>query len=67
MPRGLSFTWDPQRLAQETIRLLRAEAQAIRDHIITDIVPLKEAPEFLTYLIERRPDFLQVVFRVGNE
>jgi NADPH:quinone reductase-like Zn-dependent oxidoreductase len=67
VPRGLSFTWDRQRLAQETIQLLRAEGQAIRDHIITNVIPLNEAPEFLTRLIEQRPDFLQIVFQVGHE
>jgi threonine dehydrogenase-like Zn-dependent dehydrogenase len=65
VPRGLSFAWNRRRLAQETIGLLRAEGQAIRDHIITDIVPLDEAPAFLARLIEERRDFLQVVFQAA--
>jgi len=64
VPRDLSFTWNRARLAQETIGLLRAEGQVIRDHIITDIVPLDDAPAFISRLVEDRRDFLQVVFRM---
>jgi hypothetical protein len=34
--------------------------------MITHVIPMGEAPAFLTDLIENRPEFLQVVFEVGK-
>jgi hypothetical protein len=34
--------------------------------MITHVVPIEDAPAFLTDLIENRPEFLQVVFKVGE-
>jgi hypothetical protein len=34
--------------------------------MITHVVPLNEAPAFLVDLVEKRPEFLQVVFKVGE-
>jgi threonine dehydrogenase-like Zn-dependent dehydrogenase len=65
VPRGLSFAWDKQRLARETVALLRAEGAPIREHMVTDIVPFDDAPAFLADLIERRHDFIQIVFQVA--
>ncbi len=63
MPRPLAHAWDQRRLAQETLRLLQAEGELIRRHLITHVVPLDDAPAFLRQLVAERPDFLQVVFQ----
>ena len=65
VPRGLSRLWDRRRLAQETIGLLRERGDDMRRHMITHVVPMEEAPAFLTALVRDRPDFLQIVFQVG--
>ncbi|MBN9027010.1 MAG: hypothetical protein J0H20_15755, partial [Rhizobiales bacterium] len=62
VPRGLAQHWDRRRLSAETLRLLRERGQAIRETMITHIVPIDEAPAFLGHLIEQRPEFLQIVF-----
>jgi NADPH:quinone reductase-like Zn-dependent oxidoreductase len=65
VPRGLAFAWDRRRLAMETLGLLRAEGVAIREHMITHVVPIDDAPAFLADLSANRRDFLQVVLRFG--
>ena len=62
VPRGLAHAWDRKRLAGETIRLLGAHGDGIRRGMITDIVPVGEAPDFLAALVRDRPDFIQIVF-----
>lgn len=62
VPRGLSHLWDRQRLSAETIGLIRRHGDGIRREMITHIVPVDQAPEFLTMLVTERPDFLQIVF-----
>ena len=62
MPRAVAHAWDQRRLAQETIRLLQAEGDAIRRHMVTHVVPYDDAPGFLRHLVADRPEFLQVVF-----
>lgn len=64
VPRGLATLWNRRRLALATIDLLKSEGTRIREHMITHVVPMDDAPEFLTDLIKNRPDFLQVVFQV---
>ena len=66
VPRGLSFGWNKQRLARETVALLCAEGPAIRQHMVTDIVPFDDAPAFLADLVEKRRDFIQIVFQVAE-
>jgi threonine dehydrogenase-like Zn-dependent dehydrogenase len=66
VPRGLSFAWTRRRLARETVALLRAEGDVIREHMISDVVPFEEAPAFLANLVERRRDFIQIVFEVAT-
>jgi hypothetical protein len=61
----LSFLWDRARLARETLNLLRAEGRAILDHVVSEVVPFEEAPEFLSGLANHRRDFLQIVLRIG--
>jgi hypothetical protein len=66
VPRGFAPLWDRRRLARATLDLLAKEGKMIREHMITHIVAMDDAPAFLTDLIENRPDFLQVVFKVGE-
>lgn len=66
VPRGLGFEWNKRRLARETVALLRQEGAAIRDHMITDIVPFDNAPGFVAELVAKRRDFIQIVFRVDG-
>ena len=63
VPRGLGFAWDRRRLALETIALLGRDGDAIREHVITHVVPFDEGPAFLKTLLETRPEFLQIVFK----
>lgn len=62
MPRRLAADWNQRRLAAETVRLLERMGPAIRQHLITHVVPFDEAPRFLERLVAERFDFLQVVF-----
>ncbi|MFC5038098.1 zinc-binding alcohol dehydrogenase [Tianweitania sediminis] len=66
VPRGLSFHWDRRRLGAETIAMLRAEQDVVLREMITHIVEFDEAPAFLSELPTRRPEFLQIVFKVAE-
>jgi Zinc-binding dehydrogenase len=66
VPRGLSFSWNRQRLARETVALLRAEGAVIREQMFTDVVPFNEGPAFVANLVEHRRDFIQIVFQVAG-
>ena len=61
VPRGLAHTWDRERLSAETIELLRADGTAIREHLITAVVPFEDAPELFANLAARRRHELQAV------
>jgi NADPH:quinone reductase-like Zn-dependent oxidoreductase len=61
VPRGLAHTWDRERLSAETINLLRADGTAIREHLVTAIIPFKDAPEFFASLATARRHELQAV------
>jgi hypothetical protein len=62
VPRGMAQLWDRRRLAAETIGLLRASGPAMREHLVTDLVPLGDAPALLADLASRRRHVLQAVF-----
>jgi threonine dehydrogenase-like Zn-dependent dehydrogenase len=62
VPRGLGHLWDRERLSRETIELLHAHGSAIREHVITDVVPLDEAPALMHAVADRRRHVLQAVF-----
>lgn len=64
VPRGLSPHWDRRRLAEETIKLLRNEGALIKEHLITHVVPFNDAPAFLSSVLARQFEFLQIVFEV---
>ena len=62
VPRGTGHLWDRDRLTTETLELLSVRGDDIAAHLITDYVPLAEAPEALTGLAQRRHQGLQLVF-----
>jgi threonine dehydrogenase-like Zn-dependent dehydrogenase len=62
VPRGLTHLWDRERLSAETIGLLRTEGPGITKHLVTDLVPIVQAPELYTDLADRRRQVLQAVF-----
>jgi threonine dehydrogenase-like Zn-dependent dehydrogenase len=64
VPRGLAHLWDRRRLSTETANLLRARGEAIRRSLVTDVMPLDDAPALLDDLAERRRHVIQVVFEV---
>ncbi|HXV93044.1 MAG TPA: zinc-binding alcohol dehydrogenase [Pseudonocardia sp.] len=64
VPRGTAHVWDRERLSTETVRLLRAEGAAVREHVISDVVPLAEGPALLTDLAARRRHVVQAVLTV---
>jgi threonine dehydrogenase-like Zn-dependent dehydrogenase len=66
VPRGLAHLWDRRRLSLETMELLRAQGQAIRQSLVTDVLALEAAPNLLEDLAERRRHAIQVVFEVGK-
>jgi threonine dehydrogenase-like Zn-dependent dehydrogenase len=61
-PRGLERSWSRRRLAEETFGLLAAKGDAIREHLISDVVPLDEAPSLLQQVAARERHVLQAVF-----
>ena len=65
VPRGTSALWDRHRLSAETIQLLRACGEEVRKHLITDVVPLAEAPALMHQRAARRRHVLSAVFTVG--
>jgi predicted dehydrogenase/glycosyltransferase involved in cell wall biosynthesis/NADPH:quinone reductase-like Zn-dependent oxidoreductase len=65
-PRPLMHAWNRSRLALETIKLLQNCGNAVRENLITHVIPLSEAPEFLRGLIDNRPDFIQIVFQANQ-
>ena len=66
VPRGLGFAWNRRRLAAETIGLLQERGRDIAAEMITQVVPFDDAPRFLKHLVDERPDFLQIVFKVRD-
>ena len=61
VPRGTAHAWDRERLSAETIALLQAHGAAVREHMITDVVPLAEGPALLADLAARRRHVIQAV------
>lgn len=61
VPRRLRGTWDRGRLALETIRFLQRSGDAVRQHLITHIIPFTQAQRGYDLLAENSPRALQVV------
>jgi threonine dehydrogenase-like Zn-dependent dehydrogenase len=64
VPRGTAHLWDRERLSAATIDLLLAHGGAIREHLITDVLPLADGPALLADLAARRRHTLQAVLAV---
>ncbi len=64
VPRGLAGDWDRRRLADETIALVRDAGEAIREHVITDVVDLDDGPALIGQLARREREVVQAVFRM---
>jgi threonine dehydrogenase-like Zn-dependent dehydrogenase len=62
VPRGQAHLWDRARLSAETVSLLREYGPAVRRHLITDLLPLADAPALLGDLAGHRRHVLQAVF-----
>ena len=63
VPRALRGTWNRDRLSAATLDLLAARGADIVNHLVTDRVPLVEAPEHLAALAcGRRHTGLQTVY-----
>jgi threonine dehydrogenase-like Zn-dependent dehydrogenase len=65
VPRGLEATWDRRRLCEATLELLRSCGELIREHLVTDLVELDDAPAVMRDLAERRRSTIQAVFAVA--
>lgn len=66
VPRGLGHQWDRRRLTGETVALLQAVGDVVKREVITHVVPFEDGPAFLAELVEKRPEFLQIVFKVAD-
>jgi threonine dehydrogenase-like Zn-dependent dehydrogenase len=66
VPRGLGHQWDRRRLALETVNLLQEVGDTVKREMITHIVPFDDAPAFLAELVDTRPEFLHIVFKVAD-
>ena len=62
VPRGLTGEWDRGRLAQETAQLLAAHRETVRQHLITDVVPVQQGPAIVLALARRERSAVQIVF-----
>jgi threonine dehydrogenase-like Zn-dependent dehydrogenase len=61
VPRGTAHRWDRERLSAETLDLLRHHGPAVREHVVTDVVPFAEGPALLRDLSARRRHVIQAV------
>jgi threonine dehydrogenase-like Zn-dependent dehydrogenase len=64
VPRGMAGAWPRAALAAVTLDLLRERGAEIRRHLVTDVLPFEDGPEFLADLAARRRATLQAVLRV---
>jgi threonine dehydrogenase-like Zn-dependent dehydrogenase len=65
VPRGLSTSWDRYRLSAETVALLQRCGEQVRTHLVTDVLPLAQAPTLLLDLAARRRHAISAVFTTG--
>jgi threonine dehydrogenase-like Zn-dependent dehydrogenase len=64
VPRPLRRDWNRDRLSAETLALLQRRGRDILDSLVTDVVPLDEAPRLFAQLAARERDVVQAVFTV---
>lgn len=67
VPRGLAGRWDRERLAAETILVLRAHGPAIRRALISLVVSSEQAPLLLMSLATGRRHALQAVLDYAGD
>ncbi|MFL5793808.1 MAG: zinc-binding alcohol dehydrogenase [Actinomycetota bacterium] len=65
VPRGLQHLWDRERLSAATLELLAARGADVRRHLVTDLVPMPQAPALFADLAARRRQVLQAVLTPG--
>jgi len=61
VPRGLAHLWDRRRLSLETLALLRARGGDVRRTLVSDVLPLAEAPTLYADIAARRRHVLTAV------
>lgn len=66
VPRGLAPAWDRHRLSAETAAFLRARGDDLLAHLVTDVVPVHEAPDTLLALARRERSTTQLVLDYGS-
>jgi threonine dehydrogenase-like Zn-dependent dehydrogenase len=64
VPRGTQHAWDRERLSAATVDLLLTEGHAVREHVVTDLVPFADGPALLADLAARRRHVIQAVLTV---
>jgi threonine dehydrogenase-like Zn-dependent dehydrogenase len=67
VPRGLGHLWDRRRLSAETLDLLAAHGDAVRQHLLSDVVPFDAAPQLFADLSARRRHVLSAALTVAPE
>jgi hypothetical protein len=67
VPRELAAWWDRRRLSVETLALLREHGAAVREHVLTDVVPFDRAPELFADLSARRRHVRSAAFAVSPD
>lgn len=63
LPRHQQSAWDKARLSQETVKFLQEHGEAMKEHLITHVVPFEKTQEMFERLAERDPEVLQVVLK----
>jgi NADPH:quinone reductase-like Zn-dependent oxidoreductase len=66
VPKRLRGAWDRGRLAAETIRFLQRQGDAVREHLITDVIPYSQAQRAYDLLAGPSPRAMQVVLDCGR-
>lgn len=61
VPRGLAGAWSRERLQGETLALLLEHGDAVREHLVTDLVPFEKGADLLSDLAARRRQALLAV------
>jgi threonine dehydrogenase-like Zn-dependent dehydrogenase len=64
VPRGMAPEWDRERMAGETLGLLRDRGPEIREHLVSDVVELADGPGLLRDVAAHRRRVLTAVLRM---
>jgi threonine dehydrogenase-like Zn-dependent dehydrogenase len=62
MPRGMGAQWDRTRLARATMDLLLSCGGAVRDAVISDVVPFDAGPAAIARVARSPAEVVQMVF-----